>query len=86
MDEYRGQYGRYDNQEQHHQQHPIEPEPHMDSAPAGVLGLFPQFGAISGLMGEYLPFIIIAVVLVGLYLWFGKSGGGLGGLLGGFLK
>ena len=91
MDEYRGRYEAYGRREAYphpyDQQEPPEPPPPLlepdPPAPRGLLG---NFGIGGDLLDEYLPILLILLGAVGVYLWLGKQGGGLGGLLGGFLK
>ena len=84
MDEYRGRHQGYDRREQqhHHREsvtHHIEPEPIRG-------GFIPGLGIGGDFLDEYLPIILIILGAIGLYLMLGKNGGGLNGLLGGFLK
>jgi len=88
MDEYRGRYAAYGRQEAPpHSPPPPVQEAHC--APEPKKSFFPgldAFGLGGDLLGDYLPILLVIVVLVGLYLWLGKGDLGLGGLLGGFLK
>jgi len=80
MDEYRAFNRRAPHHPDPPSQEPVcEPEPHRGLIPGpGLLGL--------DRLEDYLPILLVIVVLVGLYLWLGKQEGGIGGLLGGFLK
>jgi len=84
MDEYRGRYGAYHRGEPHppaggdHEPPPLPP-------PEPSRGFLGQFGLGNGL-DEYLPILLILLGAVGVYLWLDKQNGGLGGLLGGFMK
>ena len=81
MDEHRGRHGR--GHHEHHEHH-HEPEFHQEPPPRGLLG---GLGIGGDWLDDYLPIILIILGIVGVYLWIGKQGeGGLGGLLGGFLK
>ncbi|MCL2564115.1 MAG: hypothetical protein FWE08_08820 [Oscillospiraceae bacterium] len=81
MDEYRGRYEAYHNHQ--HREEQEEPIPHMEPTPPQ--GMLSRFGLGDGL-DDYLPILLILLGAVGVYLWLGKQGGGLGGLLGGFMK
>ena len=92
MDEYRGRYAAYGRQEEapphhHHAPPPPQQEPHYEPEPQK--SFFPGLGALGlggDLLGDYLPILLVILVLVGLYLFLGKGDFGLGSLLGGFLK
>lgn len=85
MDEYRGRYQGYERREEHHHEEPTahyaEPEP--APAPRGIL---PGLGIGGDFLDEYLPILLIILGALGIYLMLGKNGGGIGGLLSGFLK
>ena len=90
MDEYRGRHHGYDRREDHQHHHHEEPaHAHVHAehvSPAA--GIFPGLGIGGDFLDEYLPIILIILGAVGVYLLLNKNGGlgGLGGLLGGFLK
>jgi len=87
MDEYRNRYETYNRREPHQsaQQEYEEPPPVLPLEPVPPRGLLAQFGIGDGL-DDYLPILLILLGAVGVYLWLGKQGGGLGGLLSGFMK
>jgi len=85
MDEYRRRHETFGRQ----QAPQIEPEPipEQHHEPTPTRGLFPGFLPIGGDWLEgYFPILLVLVVVVGLYFWLGRQDGGIGGLLGGFLK
>ena len=91
MDEYRGRYEAYGRREQsaqephaHHHRQEEAPVPHLEPAPSK--GLLSSFGIGGGVLDDYLPILLILLGAVGVYLWLDRQEGGLGGLLGGFLK
>jgi len=91
MDEYRGRYEAYGRREQsagqqeHHHRQEEPPVPHLEPTPSRG-GLLSNFGIGGGVLEDYLPILLILLGAVGVYLWLDKQEGGLGGLLGGFLK
>ena len=86
MDEFRNRHAPFGRQAPHQ----AEPPPGQPAEPCleqeARHGFLPGFALGFDWLEDYFPILLILLVAVGLYFWLGKQGGGLGGLLGGFLK